>query len=429
MIVNIGNKSKGDNPTPSNAKPSARGGRAWALFSGLFRKLKAIRRRFIYINRREIKMYSGRPLYLFCMIIAPLACIFFFTTLMMKGLPTRLPAAIVDEDNTHVTRIVCRLLNAFEETDIKYVYHDFSEARQAMQERKIYAFFYLPKGLTKDCESSRQPTISFYTNDSYYVPANLLFKDMKTTGALAGLALTRSSLWGHGLRDEHVLGQIQPIAIEAHPIKNSFLDYSVYLNNMLVPGIIILLIMLTATYTIGLEWKTEQQINLYNMSGESPAVALAAKLLPQTVIYTTILCFMDVWFYKYLGYPCNCGILTMFGVSFLTVVSSQGFAIFLFGLMAGEMRLSMCICSLWGILSFSLAGFTFPVTAMSPYLRFLAAWFPLRHYYLIYVNSALDGFSLQYVWPSVMTLIGFTLLPILVFSRYHKAFLKFKYLE
>lgn len=404
-----------------NQKPPLRG--------GLVRKFIVRRRRFIYINRREIKMYSKRPLFLFCMIIAPLACIFFFTTLMMKGLPTRLPAAIVDEDNTHVTRIVCRLLNAFQETDVKYVYHDFSEARQAMQERKIYAFFYLPKGLTKDCESSRQPTISFYTNDSYFVPANLLFKDMKTTGALAGLALTRSNLWGHGLRDENVMGQIQPIAIETHPLKNSFLDYSVYLSNMLVPGIIILLIMLTATYTIGLEWKTEQQIKLYIISGKSPALALAAKLLPQTVIYTTILCFIDVWFFKYLGYPCNCGIWKMFGLSVLTVLSTQGFGIFLFGLMAGEMRLSMCICSLWGILSFSLGGFTFPVTAMSPYLRFLAAWFPLRHYYLIYVNLALDNYSLQYVWGSVMTLIGFTLLPLLVLPRYHKAFKKFKYLE
>lgn len=347
---------------------------------------------------------------------------------MFRGLPTRLPAAIVDEDNTHVTRIVCRLLDAFEETDIKYVFHNFHEAREAMQQGKIYAFFYLPKGLTEDCESQRQPTISFYTNDTYYVPANLLFKDFKTASVLAGLALTRSSLWGHGIRDDRIMGLLQPIAIETHPLRNSFLDYSVYLSNMLAPGIIILLIMLTTTYAIGLEWKQNQQISLYIYSGKSPALALAAKLLPQTVIYTIIMCFMDVWFFKYLGYPCNCGLPTMFGLGFLTVVASQGFGIFLFGLMAGEMRLAMCICSLWGILSFSLAGFTFPVTAMSPYLRFLAAWFPLRHYYLIYVNSALDGFSLQYVWPSVMVLVGFTFLPLLVLPRYHKAFKKFKYL-
>lgn len=54
-------------------------------------KLKIIRNRFIYINRREIKQYSQRPLFLFSMIIAPLLVIFFFTTLMMKGLPPDCP--------------------------------------------------------------------------------------------------------------------------------------------------------------------------------------------------------------------------------------------------------------------------------------------------------------------------------------------------
>lgn len=391
--------------------------------------IKVVCKRLVFIRRRELRMYSRRPVFLFCMVIAPLVCIIFFTTLMQSGLPTRLPAAIVDEDNTHVTRIVCRLLDAFEETDVKYVYHDFHEARKAMQQGKIYAFFYLPKGLTEDCESQRQPTISFYTNDTYYVPANLLFKDMKTAGALAGLALTRSSLWGHGVREEQVMGLLQPISIETHPMKNAFLDYSVYLNNMLVPGVIMLLIMLTTTYTLGLEWKEEKQLNLYIMSGKSPAVVLAGKLFPQTVIYTILMLFMDVWFFKFFGFPCNCGILFMFCLSFLTVIACQGFGVFLFGLMAGEMRLAMCICSLWVILSFSIAGFTFPVTAMSPYLRFLSYWFPLRHYYLIYVNCTLNGFSLRYVWPCAIALIGFALLPLIVLPRYHKAFKKFKYIK
>lgn len=391
-------------------------------------KIVDIHRRILLIRRRELRMYSHRPVFLFCMVIAPLVCIIFFTTLMLRGLPTRLPAAIVDEDNTHVTRIVCRLLDAFEETDVKYIYHDFHEARKAMQRGEIYAFFYLPKGLTEDCESQRQPTISFYTNDTYYVPANLLFKDMKTASALAGLALTRSTLWGHGVRDDRVMGLLQPIVIETHPMKNAFLDYSVYLSNMLVPGIIILLIMLTTTYTLGLEWKQDRQLELYELSGRNPCVALVGKLFAQSVIYTIILWFMDVWFYRYLGFPCNCGLPAMFALSVLTLVATQGFAVFLFGLMAGEMRLAMCICSLWGILSFSVAGFTFPATAMSPYLRFLAAWFPLRHYYLIYINSCLDGFPLHYVWSSVVVLAGFMLLPLLVIPRYHKAFKQFKYL-
>ncbi|MBQ7422501.1 MAG: ABC transporter permease [Prevotella sp.] len=363
------------------------------------------------------------------MILAPLLCIFFFTSLMSAGLPKRLPAAIVDEDNTHVTRIIIRILNSFEETDLSTKYHSFTEARRAVQRGEIYAFFYIPKGTTRGAESSRQPKISFYTNDAYLVPANLLMKDMKTASELISLALTRESLYGNGYTEEEAMGVLQPIVIETHPLNNPYLDYSVYLSNMLVPGIMILLILLTTTYTIGFEWKQKSHKLLYQMAGRSQTIALTGKLLPQTSIYCTMMIFMDVWFFKFQAYPCHCGIGLMILISILTVLASQAFGIFLFGLMAGEMRLAMCICSLWGILSFSLAGFTYPVTAMDPILRALAVWFPLRHYYLIYVNSALNGYPLQYVWWSVAALILFCALPLLVLPRYRKAFLKYEYIK
>ena len=110
------------------------------------------------------------------------------------------------------------------------------------------------------------------------------------------------------------------------------------------------------------------------------------------------------------------------------MLASQGFGVLLFGLMAGAMRVALCICCLWGILSFSLAGFTYPVTDMHPVLQALSVWFPLRHYYLIYVNQALDGFPVRYVWSSVCWLVAFCVSPLLVHYRYRKAFLKFEYL-
>ena len=64
--------------------------------------------RLVMIGKRELKMYSHRPLFLFCMIIAPLFCLVFLTTLMSDGLPTKLPAAMVDEDDTHITHTITR---------------------------------------------------------------------------------------------------------------------------------------------------------------------------------------------------------------------------------------------------------------------------------------------------------------------------------
>ena len=389
--------------------------------------MKAVLHRLIAIFKRELRIFAHRPLFLFTMLVAPVVCIVFFTTLMGAGLPTKLPAGLVDEDDTHVTHTVARILGSMEDTHIAAHYTSFSDARKAMQRGEIYGFFYIPRGLTEECVANRQPRLSFYTNETYLVPGTLLMKDLRYASELAGLALTRENLYGKGLTEERAMGILQPIKIETHPLGNPHLDYSVYLNNIILPGILILLIMLCTTYTIGLEWKRGSQLKLYGMSGQSPVVALAGKLLPQAVLFTLMFAFYDVCFYRFLLFPCRSGILPMMLLGVVTVLASQAFGVFLFGAFIGQMRLSMCLCSLWGILSFSLAGFTFPVTAMSPVLQKLAWLFPLRHYYLIYVSQALHGNALAYVWPSVVAMLCFLLLPLLVLPRYRMAFLKYKY--
>jgi len=109
---------------------------------------KNIFQRIFDIFKREVWLFAQRPMFLFCIIIAPIACIIFFVTLMKSGLPTDLPTGIVDMDNTHITRIITRTIDALEETKIVAHYRNFTEAREAVQKGEIYAFFYIPKGTT-----------------------------------------------------------------------------------------------------------------------------------------------------------------------------------------------------------------------------------------------------------------------------------------
>lgn len=385
-------------------------------------------KRIILIFKREVWLFAHRPMFLFCTIIAPVICLIFFTTLMKDGLPTNLPTGLVDEDCTHITRIVARIIDAFAEPKIVAHYPTFTEARQAMQRGEIYAFYYIPRGTTVKAEANKQPTISFYTNEAYLVPGTLLMKELRTCGELAHLGLSRETLYAKGFTEDQAMAIIRPIVVEGHPLNNPTLNYSVYLNNILLPGILILLILLTTTYTIGYEWKQETQKEWYRLSGNSVMIALIGKLLPQTVIFSTITTLYDVVFFNYLQFPCNCGILRMILLGIMTVLASQSFGVFLFGLFTGFMRLAMYLSALWGILSFSLAGFTYPVTAMNPVMQVLAYLFPLRHYYLIYVNQALDGNSIIYVWPSALAMMLFLVLPFLVIYRYRIAFKKYKYI-
>ena len=384
-------------------------------------------RRVLLISRRELRVLVRRPLLIFCMLIAPVFTAFLMTSIMRNGLPTDMPAGLVDEDDTQTTRSLIRIWDAMESTDVRYRYTSFSEARKAMQRGEIYAFLYIPKGTTHDAISSRRPKISFYTCDTYFVPASLLMKELTTLSELSGMAVTRETLSAKGLSYSQILGVIQPIVIEAHPLNNPYLNYSVLLNNLIIPGIIIILIMLTTSYTIGLEWKMGSQKHLLDLAGGSVPVALTGKLLPQLVVYSIVLFFVHVYFYEVQLFPCKNGLFSMMCLGVLTILVAQALGLFIFGILVGQMRMAMSICALWGVLSIPMAGFSFPTTAMTPLLQTISWAFPLRDYFLIYVNQALDGYSIVYAWKPVTAMLVFLLLPFLVLWRYRQGFAHIEY--
>lgn len=378
------------------------------------------------IAKREVLRIAVRPLYLFCMIIAPVFCYLFFTTLMANGLPTDLPAGVVDLDNTSTTRNIIRNLDAFQQTHIVAHYPSVMEARKAIQRGEIYSFYYIPEGTTEATLASRQPKVSFYVNYSYLIAGSLLYKDQRTISELAAGAVGRATLYAKGATEDQAMAFLQPIVIDTHALNNPWLNYSVYLCNTLFPGILMLLIFLTTIYTLGEEVKNGTGRELMRLADNSITKVLIGKLLPHTLVFFVIAVFYNVYLYGYLHYPCHSGIFPMLLAGLLLVLSSQAFGVFLFGLF-GSFRLALSAASLWGVFSFSISGFTFPVMAMHPTLQALCVLFPLRHYYLLYVNFALNGYPLIYAWQAVAALLVFLLLPFLILKKLRTILLQYVY--
>ncbi len=389
--------------------------------------VKGVINRVWLLARREFIEMVSRPLYLFCILIAPLFCYIFFTTLMANGLPTDLPVGVVDQDRTSTTRNIIRNLDAFQQTHITQYYPTVAEARQAMQRGDIYAFYYIPQGTTAEALASRQPIVSFYTNNAYLVAGSLLYKDLRTMSELAGGAVGRATLYAKGATEKQAMAFLQPIVIDTHALNNPWLNYSVYLCNTILPGVLMLLIFMVTIYSIGSEVKNDTARAWMRIAHGNVSMALFGKLLPQTVLFFIMAGFYNVYLYGYLHFPCNSGILPMLFASLLMVIASQAFGIFLFGLIP-SLRLALSAASLWGVISFSISGFTFPVMAMNPALQALSYLFPLRHYFLIYVDQALNGYPMAYAWSSYMALLLFILLPWFILKRLHNALLHYQYM-
>ena len=349
--------------------------------------------RLIKIMRREVLRIATKPMYLFCMIIAPILCYVFFATLMSNGLPTDMPAGVVDLDNTSTTRNIIRNLDAFQQTKIVAHYSSVAEARKAVQRGE----------------------------------GSLIYRDMRTMSELAGGAVGRETLYAKGATEDQAMGFLQPIVIDTHAINNPWLNYSIYLCNTLFPGVLMLLIFMTTAYTLGTEIKENTGKELMALADNSIVMALIGKILPQTLIFFIMATFHNIYLYGFLHFPCHGGIFSMIMAGLLLVLASQSVGIFFYGLF-GSMRLALSAASLWGVLSFSISGFTFPVMAMHPTLQALSNLFPLRHYFLLYVNQALNGYPIIYAWHSVVALMLFLLLPFFVLKKLRQIMETYVYL-
>jgi len=379
------------------------------------------------VAKRECKILTVNRIYFFSMVVFPLLAMVFFTSLMDEGLPEDMPVGIVDLDNTTTSRSLIRRLDAFQSSKVVAHYPSVAEARRAIQENEIYAFLYIPKGTTDDLLASRQPKISYYYNMASVMSGSLLMRDLKTISTLGSAGVGQATMRAKGYTQEQIMAFLQPIRINLHQVANPWTNYNSYLSTVIVPGVMMLFMFMISAYSLGMELKFGRGKEWLKIADNRIVVAILGKFLPQAVVFLSLIFFYEFYMYGIMQFPHQGDLWDIILLSLLEVFGSIGFGIFAFGLMP-SLRMSMSICSLWAVLSFSMAGFTFPVMGMDGPLQSLSWLFPLRHYYMLYQITVFNGFSLIDAWFHFVALVGFTLLPWFVIMKIKNAMLHYVYI-
>ena len=379
------------------------------------------------IAQRECKILLKNRIYGFCMLVFPILSLLFFTSLMDEGLPEDMPVGVVDLDNTSTSRSIIRRLDGFQSSQVVARYASVAEARHAIQENEIYAFLYIPKGTTEQLLSARRPKISYYYNLASIMSGALLMKDLKTISTLGSAAVGQSTMRAKGYTPEQIQAFLQPIRIDLHQIGNPWTNYNAYLTTVFVPGVMMLFMFLISAYSLGMELKFDRGKEWLAKADNNIVVAILGKYLPQIMVFLVLIFFYEFYIYYVLHFPHVGGWPMILLLALLQVFGSVGFGIFAFGLMP-SLRMSMSVCSLWAVLSFSLAGSAFPVMGMDTPIQALTWLFPLRHYYMLYQITVFNGYPLIDAWFHLVALVGFTLLPWFVMHKIKNALLTYVYI-
>lgn len=371
---------------------------------------------------REINRIASDRIYWIGIFLIPAFCFVFFITMFSEGLPTELPVAVVDNDNSSLSREFIRQADAMQMVNINKHLSSFKEAEIEMKKGNIYAFIIIPNDMQAEVLAGKQPELTFYYNNAYFVPGSLLFRDLNVISVMTSGAVTAKMAAGMGIPESQLMGMLQPVAVDTHLIGNPYTNYSVYLSNVIIPGILQLMILFLTVFSIVSEIKADTSVEWLRRANGSVITAVTGKLFPYTVIFSIFMLFNNVMFFKVMHFPLEGSFFVMVAASLMLVLAEQAIGVFVAGALP-VLRNALSFSAVIGLLGISLTGFTFPVEQMFLPIQPLTELFPIRHFFRIYQINSLNGGVFADYWHYFLFMMLFLLLPFIVLVRLKKAML------
>lgn len=374
---------------------------------------------FIKGIRREVQRWGVRRIYFFGMVLVPIFVALFFVDFLSEGLPERVPTAVVDMDHSSMSRSVTRSLSALQLLDICDECESYDQALDDIRAGHIFGFFVIPENFEKDVLSGKSPTLEYYSNMTYFVPGSLAFKGFKTVAVSTSAGVVKQTLSSLGLDSMSSNALVQPLDLQIFGLNNPWMSYSIYLCPSFAMATLALMILLMTVVSISYEIKFDTSVQWLATAKGNIWIALASKLVPQTVVFFIVGLFIQWILFGANHFPMNGSIAWMILAAFLTVVACQALGLFIVSLVPNP-RLGLSVCALFGILTFSFTGFSFPVQSMYGAIAIFSWVAPVRYWFLIYINEALNGVDVYYSRLYFAALIVFPLIASVFVPRLRK---------
>ena len=108
------------------------------------------------VLRREIHRVARQPMYWLLTVILPIVAFAFFAVLLYKGVARDIPIAVVDQDNSTLSRKVTQMIDATPTAWVAYGVQGMEEAERLMLQGKIMGIVLIPDFFEKNILNNNQ---------------------------------------------------------------------------------------------------------------------------------------------------------------------------------------------------------------------------------------------------------------------------------
>lgn len=210
-----------------------------------------------HICAKELKaVFKDQGVLIFFLLVPlayPLLYAFIYTNEVVREVPT----AVVDANNSTLSRKYLRLVDASADVHIQSHCTDMEEAKLLLKDNKVYGIIYIPESFSRDIAEGRQTTISLYCDMS----GMLYYKSLLVASTNASLEMNEQikiQRMGNTTQRQDEISTT-PITYEDVSLFNPQDGFA----SFLIPAVLILIIQQTLLLGVGLSAGTARETNRF----------------------------------------------------------------------------------------------------------------------------------------------------------------------
>ncbi len=372
---------------------------------------------FLNTLKRELNRIKAYPLILVIMIAIPLAVCFVLCETFKEGSPKDLPIAVLDLDNSDLSRKIIRTIDATPSCKTNKNVLDIEDGHQQIVSGKAYGFILIPKQFKTDILQGKRPQLVYYYNNNLLLIGGIITKDINSAIQTSLGEITAYIYSTKGMSKDVAASQVNIIKIDEHIKGNPYLNYSYFLSTAAFINTFQIIAAFLAIFAIGTEFKHGTTKELLKIGNNSIFIILFGKLLPYTIGILSVMAIVYFIYFVIYGAPFEGNVLFVCFTSILFILAYQITGI-MFVALSGNYRFACSAGAFYTALGFTMAGMTYPSIAMPTAIKIYSALLPIKPYLSTVIDQSQRAFPISvdliYVyWLLILIAIPSLTIPLL----------------
>ncbi|UCX06189.1 ABC transporter permease [Shewanella glacialimarina] len=366
--------------------------------------------------KREWRALWQSPWQLALVTYIPIVSVLCLWWLFSAGLPRQLPVAVVDLDNSQISRMLTRKMSANAVMKLES-YGQLDLAIKDMREAKVYAIVVIPYQFKYQLLTSKSPTIDIRYNSQYLLVGKLLSSQIQMS---LGAGLSKSAeqkLLMSGVNHASIAVNLSPVTSQTTALFNRNNNYV----GFLVPPVLIalwqLLAMMVFSNALNKELITVNNQVTLPQDLWIKVLAKCAVFLPIMLLHSS---FILLLLYQYLQLP-YAGALGVLIIAQAFMLIALWLLVTMIFLMMKDSARCVSFCTALFAPAFAFMGITFPVNEMPELAQYWRLLMPSSHYIDSHVSVVSYGADSALVLQQLSSYWMFIFIIPVIVGLWHRA--------